>query len=283
MAPFSEKRNGAILVTGGNAGIGMALCKQLASEDDYCVFLGARSVDKGAAALDEIKKQAPTVEGKIKVVQLDVTDDASVVAAKEEITRDLASMGQEKLYALVNNAGTGLAHNVDEQTIIGTNYHGVKRVTAAFLPLVASRIVNVGSGAGPSYVNKCTSAAIKNILVSDSSIEAIEGCLTDGLPLDSMKGYGVSKACLAAYTGWMAKQHPTLKISCCTPGFINTAIVQGFGATKSPEEGTRSIRHCLFEELGGSGWYFGSDAVRSPLHFMRNPGEPEFDGVPPMF
>ena len=27
--------------------------------------------------------------------------------------------------------------------------------------------------------------------------------------------------------------------------------------------------------------YMGSDAVRSPLHFMRNPGEPVYDGVPP--
>jgi len=278
---FSEKRNGSILVTGGNAGIGFALCKQLASENDYNVFLGCRSLERGAQAIEEIKKQAPAVEGKIKVVQLDVTDDASVSAAKAEIAKDL---GEEKLYALVNNAGTGLAHNVDAQTIISTNYHGVKRVTAAFLPLVASRIVNVGSGAGPSFVNKCTSAAIKNILVSDdASIEAIEGCLTDGLPLDSMQGYGVSKACVAAYTNWMARQHPGLTISCCTPGFINTAIVQGFGATKTPEEGTRAIRHCLFEEVGGSGWYFGSDAVRSPLHFMRSPGEPEYDGAPPKF
>ena len=32
-----------------------------------------------------------------------------------------------------------------------------------------------------------------------------------------------------------------------------------------------------------SGWYFGSDAVRSPLHFMRNPGEPPYDGQVPVF
>ena len=30
-----------------------------------------------------------------------------------------------------------------------------------------------------------------------------------------------------------------------------------------------------------SGWYYGSDGVRSPLHFMRNPGEPAYDGVVP--
>ena len=30
-----------------------------------------------------------------------------------------------------------------------------------------------------------------------------------------------------------------------------------------------------------SGWYYGSDGARSPLHFMRNPGEPAYDGVVP--
>ena len=27
--------------------------------------------------------------------------------------------------------------------------------------------------------------------------------------------------------------------------------------------------------------YYGSDGMRSPYHFMRNPGEPVYDGVPP--
>ena len=39
----------------------------------------------------------------------------------------------------------------------------------------------------------------------------------------------------------------------------------------------------LFGDLEGNGFYYGSDAVRSPYHFMRNPGEPEYDGVNPFF
>ena len=86
-----------------------------------------------------------------------------------------------------------------------------------------------------------------------------------------------------AYTAWLAKQQPELMISCCSPGYIATAIVAGFGATKPPEEGTVSIRKCLFDPIppSASGWYYGSDGVRSPYHFMRNPGEPPYDGVPP--
>ena len=63
-----------------------------------------------------------------------------------------------------------------------------------------------------------------------------------------------------------------------SPGFINTAMTKGYGATLQPEQGTVSIKHCLFNHLKGNGWYYGSDAIRSPLHFMRNPGEPAFEG-----
>jgi len=34
-----------------------------------------------------------------------------------------------------------------------------------------------------------------------------------------------------------------------SPGFIDTAICAGFGATKPPSEGTVSIVHCLFAPL----------------------------------
>lgn len=52
----------------------------------------------------------------------------------------------------------------------------------------------------------------------------------------------------------------------------------GKGADLTPEQGTVSIRHCLFNQLQGNGWYYGSDAKRSPLHLKRDPGEKEYDG-----
>lgn len=58
---------------------------------------------------------------------------------------------------------------------------------------------------------------------------------------------------------------------------------QGYGASKSPDEALVSIRKCLFDELGPgeNGWYYGSDGLRSPYHFMRSPGEEVYDGVNP--
>ena len=53
-------------------------------------------------------------------------------------------------------------------------------------------------------------------------------------------------------------------------------MTTGYGAKLTPEQGTVSLRHCLFKELKGNGFYYGSDAVRSPLHVLRNPGEDAF-------
>ena len=61
-------------MTGGNSGIGLALCKQLACEDGCYVYMGSRSVERGEAALAKITEEAAGCGGKIEVVKLDICD-----------------------------------------------------------------------------------------------------------------------------------------------------------------------------------------------------------------
>ena len=74
-----------------------------------------------------------------------------------------------------------------------------------------------------------------------------------------------------------ANSHPNIQVSAVSPGWVQTNM-GGSGAELTPEQGCLSTRHCLFKKLGGNGWYYGSDAKRSPLHATRNPGGPEFQG-----
>ena len=90
-----------------------------------------------------IVNEVPGKEKDIKVLEIDVSDDASVLqAAKTLRERNV------KLYGLVNNAGVLKA---EDEVIMNTNYHGPKRVTDAFVDLVdrnKGRIVNTRVGLG---------------------------------------------------------------------------------------------------------------------------------------
>mmetsp|Transcript_51157 Transcript_51157/g.136610 ORF Transcript_51157/g.136610 Transcript_51157/m.136610 type:complete len:273 (-) Transcript_51157:93-911(-) len=266
-----------VIVTGGNTGIGLALCKQLASENGCYVYLGSRNIDKGAVAIRSILETAPECEGRLELVQVDTGSDESVAAAAATVQ---ASLGSELLYGIVNNAGTGLAHGGTAETVVNTNLYGPKRMCEAFLPLLSpsGRIVNVGSGAGPKFVERCDPQKKKLLSSFDVTWPEVESLVAAEMSSPRVNGYGLSKACLSCYSMILARERPDILTSTISPGFIDTAIVKGFGARLKPEEGTKAIRHCLFGSLGGNGWYWGSDAVRSPLTHMRNPGEPPFTG-----
>eukprot|EP00558_Chaetoceros_sp_UNC1202_P002261 CAMPEP_0197261146 /NCGR_PEP_ID=MMETSP1429-20130617/84396_1 /TAXON_ID=49237 /ORGANISM="Chaetoceros sp., Strain UNC1202" /LENGTH=274 /DNA_ID=CAMNT_0042725403 /DNA_START=18 /DNA_END=842 /DNA_ORIENTATION=+ len=270
-----------VLVTGGNQGIGFALCKQLAIEHNCHVHLTARTPEKGLAAVAKINASLPpSCTGSVDFIPLDTTSDASVAAAFEQ-TR--AKCGDEKLYGIVNNAGIGL-NTGQTGDILNTNLYGPKRVCEQFLPLLdeeKGRIVNLGSGSGPMYVSGRSNEDKQMLCGADTTTwEQIEQHAKDNLNGDN-DIYGLSKALVACYTGLFARDHTNILASCVTPGFIDTQMTAGWGASKSPEQGTMALRHCLFGDLEGSGYYYGSDGVRSPYHFMRNPGEPPYDGVNP--
>lgn len=262
----------------------MALCKQLCKDHGAKVFLGSRSVDKGEAAVKDVKEYAGA-EAMVELLQIDVGSDESVQKAAASLKdKDV------KLTAIVNNAGTGLSHGSSDEMIMNVNVIGPKRVVDSFQSLLdpaGSRIVNVGSGAGPMYVNKQPTERMKKFLNENITWEEIQGELDRGCPesdpanMGGMGSYGLSKALLSSYTMLLARELEEKNVSafCLTPGYIDTAITAGFGGGKPVEEGTVSIRHCLFEtKPEESGWFFGSDAKRSPLHFLRNPGDPVFDG-----
>ena len=132
-----------ILVTGGNSGIGLALCKLLIKNHSCYVYLGSRDVSKGEAALKIIFEEVPDKSDKIEVIQIDVGDDQSCKSAAK-ILMDK----KVKLYALVNNAGIG--GGAKTEVIINTNFKSPKRVTDALVGLIdksEGRIVNISSRA----------------------------------------------------------------------------------------------------------------------------------------
>lgn len=292
-----------ILVTGANTGIGLALTKQLIKDNGCYVYLGSRNAEKGKKAVDEVKRDAgdsvellnivssaicfpyivlPSTSYAILTKQHVTIQDVSNLKSIQSAATSLSqSLGTSKLDAIVNNAGTGFAHGTSPSEIFDINTRGPRRVIDAFLPLLSpqGRIVNVGSGAGPMFFDMLETDQKKKYVapMEEGEIEKEIGRIES--MGDGFAAYAGSKALLGCYTMDLAKKNPELMVSIITPGFIKTSMTAGMGANKSPEEGTVSIRKCLFEDLPSSGYFWGSDGLRSPFHCGRNPGEPEFDGV----
>ena len=74
-----------ILVTGGNSGIGLALCKLLIKDHGCYVYLGSRDPTRGANALKTILEEVPDKYNQIEVVQIDVGDDQSCATAAKTL------------------------------------------------------------------------------------------------------------------------------------------------------------------------------------------------------
>jgi len=281
----------AVFVTGGNAGIGAAICKLLVSDRGCKVFMGSRSVEKGQNAVKEMGLGDKA--GDITVVQCDVSSDESVKNAAAIVK---SALGDQKLFGLVNNAGTGLGHGTGEKDLFNTNVYGPKRVYDNFISLMdpeKGRIVNMGSGAGPGFVKSLGDVAVKKQMCTAETTWAdledlmkrwLDGERCGGKDSMFFSAYGLSKAALMVLTMQMAAKYPKIMSTCVSPGYIQTNMTKAFGSGGlTPEQGTISTMRCLFDELPGNGLFFGSDGLRSPIHVSRNPGEPEYDGKAPVF
>ena len=253
----------SILVTGANKGIGLAIVRGLVAVDKS-VFLGSRDVGRG----EEAKASLGDKSSLVTVVQLDVTDSASIASAATTIK---AALGDAKLAGIINNAGgvagggMGFSTADNFAATIALNYDGAAvAVMEAFLPLLdtgsgTGRAVFVSSGAAPSFVAKCS--AEKQAALCDRSITSFEGLkalrdeamkisqggggdveavkaafesagLADGAP------YHLSKALMSGYCQVLSKSYPQLIVNSCSPGFIETDLTRPFAemSNKTPEE-----------------------------------------------
>lgn len=295
-----------ILVTGANKGIGLAIVQKiLTDEPKSFVYLGSRDLSRGIEAVKAIETSYGS--GRVKAVCIDVVDPASISSAAASIKEELGN--EMKLYGIVNNAGIAQT-NGSLKTIMDTNFYGVLAVTDSFLPLLSEdgRIVNISSGAAPSWLQKGTEEAKRVftnpeitreeiVKLADEIVSATDSqllaaiCQKYGLPdpSDPWFAYGLSKACLNCLTMIYARENPLVAVNGCTPGFIETDLTKPLAESqnktpsemgmKPPEAGAMTPCQLLLCErslLKGNGWFYGSDGKRSPLDKYRSPGDPEY-------
>ncbi|MBA2696010.1 MAG: oxidoreductase [Ornithinimicrobium sp.] len=142
-ADIPDLRGSVAVVTGGNAGLGLATVRALA-ERGAQVVLASRKVERGKQSLATLRQG----QGGVEVLQLDLADLGSVRDFAEQVgTR------HTRLDLLINNAGImmvepGLTADGFEHQI-GTNHLGHFALTGLLIDLISStpgaRVVTVSS------------------------------------------------------------------------------------------------------------------------------------------
>lgn len=200
------------LVTGGNRGIGLEICRQLA-EKGITVLMGSREMAKGEKAASRLHRQGIT---NIHPYQLTVDDEDSIQRLYAKIASDF-----NRLDILINNAGifpdtvnSLLAVDLDViRQAMDVNAFAPLRLIQVLLPLMkkyrGGRIVNVSSGMG----------ALETLGMGDPA-------------------YRFSKMVLNQFTWVLAQElHGTgIKINAIKPGWVRTDM-GGSSAPRSVEEG----------------------------------------------
>lgn len=204
-----------IIVTGGNAGLGLETVKQLSSHDAARIYLAARSQEKAEQAMQELRAANQTAAN-IIFLKLDLASLESVkYAASDFLYRET------RLDILINNAGImmtpeGLTKDGYEIQF-GTNVVGPALFTQLLLPIMRetakinlqTRVVMLSSAAhvwAPNDVYK----------VSEFRTKMSNRATTER--------YTTSKLADLHYAKALAEREPQVKVIPVHPGMVATNL-----------------------------------------------------------
>jgi NAD(P)-dependent dehydrogenase (short-subunit alcohol dehydrogenase family) len=227
------------VVTGGNRGVGLEVCRRLANLG-FAVVLGSRDLRRAEIAAKEIDPEGERVTPGHIEVDNSVNIDALGEWVKERFGR---------VDAIVNNASTApdlwaMGGSTDLSPVaeaLDINLFGSWRVTQALLPMLRSsprpRIVNVSSEGG--------------------SIARITG----GRP-----AYTVSKAALNALTRMLAAElyRDGVLVNAVCPGWTAQESGGGSGGGRTAAQGAASVVWAVTIPNGGPTGTFTRDGRELP-------------------
>ncbi|MEH0021909.1 MAG: SDR family oxidoreductase [Desulfobacter sp.] len=181
------------LVTGGNRGIGAAICLALARSGYFVYVNDIARTDETEPLLAQIKEQ-----GDGAFLQFDVCREGSITSA-------LAEFAHDRLDLLVNNAGIlrdnllSTTETKDYEALLETNFYGVCRTYDVFREkLSASRCPVVAS------------------MGSISGVRVRAG----------QNGYAVSKAMVIEWTLQKSLAEHHIKFFALSPGAVATEMIK---------------------------------------------------------
>lgn len=185
------------LVTGGRGGIGRAICARFAREG--ATVYAADLTEQGSLG---------NADTTARFLQLDVADEASVIAAMNTVRTD-----QGQLDILVNAAGIEIEKTIEDTTLEEWNRSFAVNVTGTFL------------------TSKYALPLMRKAAQSGSSASLINFGSYDGFIADpGLAAYCATKGAVHALTRAMACDHGPegIRVNAICPGYIDTPMLQSF-------------------------------------------------------
>jgi NAD(P)-dependent dehydrogenase (short-subunit alcohol dehydrogenase family) len=233
---MSDKRTA--FVTGGNRGIGLAICDGLADRG-LDLVMGSRDEERGEEAAAPLRDDGASVH----VEPIDVAEPDSIAACARRLAADGVAVD-----VLVNNAGMYPENDVLDATIDQldrawtVNTRGPWLLVQEFVPDMIDRgygrVVNVSSGSGSFG----------------------EGLDPDHAP------YAASKSALNVLTMTLDSTLPAdadVKVNSMCPGWVHTRM-GGEEAPRTPEEGADTALWLATLPANGPSGGFFRDRERIP-------------------
>ncbi len=230
------------LITGANKSIGFETAHQLLQQG-YYIYLGSRNLENGLEAVEKLKAKGLN---NLEAIQIDVSNDESVKAARAEIGKKT-----EVLDVLINNAGIlgGMSQTTNTdlaifKQVFDTNVFGVVSVTQAFMDLLQKsaqpRIVNVTSGLGSLTLHNDPTWKYYNVKAAV---------------------YNSSKAALNMYTITLAYElrDTPFKVNVVDPGYTATDFNQHSGPGTVEDAAARLVKYATIDVDGPTGKFFSDD------------------------
>jgi NAD(P)-dependent dehydrogenase (short-subunit alcohol dehydrogenase family) len=235
------------LVTGANKGLGREVVRGLARKG-MSVYLGSRDHERGRRAAADLVRENLAVS----VIELDVTDPASVSRAAAQIGKDYGHLD-----VLINNAGIHVGAPAVDITLeemrrtFETNVYGVVTVTHEMLPLLIRSKT-------PRIVNIASTTASHALTCDPESMFSKE---------DRSLAYASSKAAVTMLTVQYANafrrrpEYAHIKVNSATPGYIATDLNSHKG-NRTVEQGARVVIDlATIDGDGPSGGFFNDEGA----------------------
>ncbi|KAL8989987.1 MAG: hypothetical protein Q9169_008235, partial [Polycauliona sp. 2 TL-2023] len=230
------------LITGASRGFGLALARELAALPASGV---TRIFATARADSPELEELAKSSSGRVVVVQLDVTNEASIKEAAVQVEVSLAGKG---LDVLINNAGVlqyaadGVKSMDNLAESLTINVLGAHWVTKAFFPLL----------------EKGTQKKVINISTTLGSITHARQA--HFLPAPA---YKISKAAMNALTVQYALDYEKegFTFMALSPGWMKTDLGTEI-ADLTPEEGAKASLDMIFRPGQGLNGQFPTVLVK---------------------